>query len=208
MKYLLLLLLVGIGSAANGATVVMDFEGIVEDEEVLNVSVLLPGPPYIYQEDGLQLTVGSSQAAFRGKSAQPGIDFDSDYFDWCVAPDGVCNTQSVSLSTVSGQAFDLLSMDMTAVIEGGDVVLTGFLQGGGTVSLTHTLLVGNIELVTFDSSWSNLTSVSFTAGAFTGFGFGMGIDDVTASVVPIPAAVWLFGSALAGLGWIRRKQTV
>jgi len=25
------------------------------------------------------------------------------------------------------------------------------------------------------------------------------------SVVPIPAAVWLFGSALAGLGWLRRR---
>ncbi len=31
---------------------------------------------------------------------------------------------------------------------------------------------------------------------------------VKSSVVPIPAAVWLFGSALAGLGWLRRKQTV
>ena len=27
------------------------------------------------------------------------------------------------------------------------------------------------------------------------------------SAIPIPAAVWLFGSALAGLGWIRRKQS-
>jgi hypothetical protein len=27
------------------------------------------------------------------------------------------------------------------------------------------------------------------------------------SVVPVPAAVWLFGSALAGLGWFRRRQT-
>ncbi|MCP3907923.1 MAG: VPLPA-CTERM sorting domain-containing protein [Gammaproteobacteria bacterium] len=27
------------------------------------------------------------------------------------------------------------------------------------------------------------------------------------SAVPVPAAVWLFGSALAGLGWLRRKQT-
>ena len=26
------------------------------------------------------------------------------------------------------------------------------------------------------------------------------------ALVPIPAAAWLFGSALAGLGWIRRKQ--
>ncbi|TDJ43959.1 MAG: hypothetical protein E2O50_03875 [Gammaproteobacteria bacterium] len=27
----------------------------------------------------------------------------------------------------------------------------------------------------------------------------------TATVVPIPAVIWLFGSALAGLGWLRRK---
>jgi hypothetical protein len=27
------------------------------------------------------------------------------------------------------------------------------------------------------------------------------------SAVPIPAAAWLFGSALAGLGWLRRKPT-
>ena len=28
---------------------------------------------------------------------------------------------------------------------------------------------------------------------------------ISGSVVPVPAAVWLFGSALAGLGWFRRK---
>jgi hypothetical protein len=28
------------------------------------------------------------------------------------------------------------------------------------------------------------------------------------SAVPIPAAVWLFGSALAGLGWFRRKNSL
>jgi hypothetical protein len=31
--------------------------------------------------------------------------------------------------------------------------------------------------------------------------------NLSSSVVPIPAAVWLFGSALAGLGWFRRRQT-
>jgi hypothetical protein len=30
----------------------------------------------------------------------------------------------------------------------------------------------------------------------------------TISAVPVPAAAWLFGSALAGLGWLRRKQTI
>jgi len=29
---------------------------------------------------------------------------------------------------------------------------------------------------------------------------------VRSTVVPVPAAVWLFGSALAGLGWMRLKQ--
>jgi hypothetical protein len=38
----------------------------------------------------------------------------------------------------------------------------------------------------------------------TGF---YGLDNLTYSVVPLPQAVWLFGSALAGLGWLRRKQT-
>ena len=32
------------------------------------------------------------------------------------------------------------------------------------------------------------------------------IDNLESTAVPIPAAVWLFGSALAGLGWMRRKQ--
>ncbi len=31
---------------------------------------------------------------------------------------------------------------------------------------------------------------------------------VEPSVVPVPAAVWLFGSALGLLGWVRRRQTV
>jgi hypothetical protein len=30
----------------------------------------------------------------------------------------------------------------------------------------------------------------------------------TVTAVPVPAAIWLFGSALAGLGWMRRKQSV
>ena len=36
---------------------------------------------------------------------------------------------------------------------------------------------------------------------------GGGTDDwlVTATVVPLPAAVWLFGSALGALGWLRRR---
>jgi hypothetical protein len=49
----------------------------------------------------------------------------------------------------------------------------------------------------------NLGTSNWEAGDYVSFNL---ISDVT--VVPIPAAVWLFGSALAGLGWMRRRKTV
>jgi hypothetical protein len=51
-----------------------------------------------------------------------------------------------------------------------------------------------------------LTTFSGVALAGTTFSH-MGSALVSTSAVPIPAAVWLFGSALAGLGWFRRRQT-
>ena len=55
-------------------------------------------------------------------------------------------------------------------------------------------------------------SMTFSDETFASLGIDTGTyewtwegDSVTLSIVPIPAAVWLFGSALAGLGWMRRK---
>lgn len=49
-------------------------------------------------------------------------------------------------------------------------------------------------------------------GTLDGIFWGSNTQDLAfqthVSMVPIPAAVWLFGSALAGLGWMRRKQIV
>ncbi|MGI9309299.1 MAG: VPLPA-CTERM sorting domain-containing protein, partial [Gammaproteobacteria bacterium] len=57
-----------------------------------------------------------------------------------------------------------------------------------------------------------ISSDGFTTVEFRGIeNDGFGMDNVlygSGTAVPIPAAVWLFGSALAGLGWMRRKQTV
>lgn len=39
------------------------------------------------------------------------------------------------------------------------------------------------------------------------FSHDAALSDIVLTAVPVPAAVWLFGSALAGLGWLRRKQT-
>ena len=43
-----------------------------------------------------------------------------------------------------------------------------------------------------------------------GVAYGSEFDPIATAwsvAVPIPAAVWLFGSALAGLGWFRRRTT-
>ena len=38
-------------------------------------------------------------------------------------------------------------------------------------------------------------------------GSGGGFSYTRTSAVPVPAAVWLFGSALGGLAWMRRRKT-
>ena len=54
----------------------------------------------------------------------------------------------------------------------------------------------------------NLTAGDYSIWLDAGVQYDYSINVVVSNVVPIPAAVWLFGSALAGLGWLRRKQTV
>ena len=54
---------------------------------------------------------------------------------------------------------------------------------------------------TFESSFTQFTDG--TGGAVVGQWTA-----IQQTAVPIPAAVWLFGSGLAMLGWVRRKPTV
>jgi len=42
-------------------------------------------------------------------------------------------------------------------------------------------------------------------GVSTPDSLATGGGTVAVSVVPVPAAVWLFGSALAAFGWLRKK---
>ena len=69
--------------------------------------------------------------------------------------------------------------------------LDGSLAGCGGLRSTD-----NIAINAFGSR------IEYTAGEFA-----YAAEVSIGSAVPIPAAAWLFGSALAGLGWMRRKQT-
>jgi hypothetical protein len=81
-----------------------------------------------------------------------------------------------------------------------------------------TVFGGTISGLTPSNVWQNLTAsgvavagtafarVVLITGDFAGPGGGAPrFDDASFSVVPVPAAVWLFGSALGLLGVARRK---
>lgn len=101
-----------------------------------------------------------------------------------------------------GGAFSLHSLDLLMdADEDGSTAIVGTLSGGGYANLNTPVGTGD---------WLNLESLYFEAvGNPWGVGYAtVELDNVVVSAVPIPAAIWLFGSALVGLGWVRRKQTL
>ena len=108
---------------------------------------------------------------------------------------------AMEMSRSDGTAFDLLSADLSSWVEGTPMTVIGNFVGGGTVQFDFVVAPG-APLETFNFGWTNLISVEFT----TLNGPGV-IDNVVVSAVPVPAAVWLFGSALAALGLRRRLQS-
>jgi len=116
-----------------------------------------------------------------------------------------CGTCTTTLQSQTGNTFNLESIDLflAGVSSARDVLITGYYAGGGSIAVNLSVdqAVLNHQ---FDSAWSNLDQVVF--GTASDSVFFHGVDNISVSAVPVPAAAWLFGSALAGLGWIRRKS--
>lgn len=86
-----------------------------------------------------------------------------------------------------------------------ELVLTLSLLGGGTTDLLVPGPGNTQESFGFFSNTELVTAIRFNNVLNDGFKF----DNVSASVVPVPAAMWLFGTALLGfLGISKRKKTV
>ena len=68
------------------------------------------------------------------------------------------------------------------------------------------------DYATYTSNLIDVTAITICDDVYTGcistYDNGSIQSVLQISIIPIPAAVWLLGSALAGLGWIRRKQAV
>jgi hypothetical protein len=105
---------------------------------------------------------------------------------------------------------------------GGDWDLAGPGGMGTGITVTLSLLAGGTEVLTTEiprsiagSFWGFVTDVAFTdvvltAGTQSGVAETHTLDNLVyssspVSAVPVPAAVWLFGSGLLGLLGVRRR---
>ncbi len=105
---------------------------------------------------------------------------------------------------------------------GGDWDLAGPAGQGTGITITLSLLGGGVEVLSTEiprslsgSFWGFVTDVAFTdvlltAGTQSGVAETFHMDNMVysaapASAVPVPAAVWLFGSGLLGLIGVRRR---
>jgi hypothetical protein len=99
-----------------------------------------------------------------------------------------------------------------AVVGGGDNMMFTFISAQFVPGWVFSDWIQHKPIgMTFDHSLTNAGgTIGFTQEGFLGSAIGpAGAESYIISgaitAVPIPAAVWLFGSALAGLGWFRRK---
>jgi hypothetical protein len=108
---------------------------------------------------------------------------------------------AIMMTAVDGNPFAFYGADFVGEAFVGDVFsdITGnVFGGGGALGPIGTGDWLNLEAVFFDVSSTACCGQPFETLSMT-------IDNVNANVVPIPAAVWLFGSGLGLLGWFRRR---
>lgn len=97
----------------------------------------------------------------------------------------------------------------------GTVTLDANYLDSGTVDFRVVdLTTDPVTILHDETDGPNTKSISFTIGTPTtvlrfrdNTGNPVEIDNLSVTLVPVPAAVWLFGSALGLLGWMKRKAS-
>ena len=147
-----------------------------------------------YTEDGIILTQPAGYMFGQSSGGNPdGYFYGPNYFG---APE--------ILTMVGGGPFDLVSMDLKLWGGSSDApqVFTGHRADGSTITTTgYAPASYNWVTFDFDSSWTGLTSVTWD------WNYGK-LDNIvlSATVVPEPATLALFGLGIAGLALRRRKR--
>jgi hypothetical protein len=200
-KLLTLAALVTVGTmlgTAQAGTVTIDFDDTLPT--YFNLST--------YQEDGFTLTSDTPDSTLidDNNTVRQNIGLfsggtDSQSIFW--GANG--QTSTLGVSNDLGLAFDVLSLDASSLYNASGVLnLSGTLSGGGGTVTENIVLNG--ALTTYNVS--NMIGITDLSISFDGtvYDAPFDLDNLRMSVVPIPAAAWLFGSGLFGLmGWSRRR---
>jgi hypothetical protein len=127
------------------------------------------------------------------------------------------NDSSLALTTVNGSPFNLLALDFASRASGtGDnrsarfINVIGTASSGETVSFQTSALGDNFATAWLPTSFSGLTSVLFHPVVNQNSGilnYEFILDNISVSAVPLPAAVYLFGSGLLGLGGMAIRKS-
>ena len=142
----------------------------------------------------------------RGSDSSPFYELTS----WSILFEGM-NGNSILLES-SGEALDDGLLLLNSVSDEVLLEIDEDINMGGSTNLDRTLrLFFDPQLnITVDTTFEELGSLQFLAPSsllqFSTSQGPMTVASANLTAIPIPAAVWLFGSALGLLGWARRKQ--
>ncbi|MGI9290957.1 MAG: VPLPA-CTERM sorting domain-containing protein [Gammaproteobacteria bacterium] len=150
--------------------------------------------PFQYESNGFRF--------LNGRILSGSVD-GTDYLGFGDPGCGGCIPLEIYIETISGAAFNLDSIDIAIGSLFPSATVSAAFAGGG--SIDRSITTAGWQTQAFGAGWENIETMVISMNSNSGLD-QLGIDNFSASVVPIPAAVWLFGSALAGLGWMRRKQ--
>jgi hypothetical protein len=187
VRFLIAIAALSFTGVANAAPVVLDFEDTpyegttFEDPFVTKGFVIDPSDP------------PSVSAISSGPDSHLVI------CGWCAN-----GSEGVSIFADSGLRFELTSMEVSFVELPMTGIVVGHFANGDTLS--ESIVAG---VMSFDSSWTKLASIDIlfdTSVIAVPPYLAAEIDNIHVSEVPVPAAVWLFGSALGALGWRRRRR--
>ena len=193
MRILFALLLLSFGGAVQAALVTIDFEEVPID------GFLVQGAnPLITQ--GFSFSSPAPQGIVEVVNSPP----NTRALHWC-AIDTICSTNDeMSMTAIEPKPFRLVSLDLGAEVLTESFVLTGFYATGGSIQTNISLSARELTTFSLGVGWSNLSSLNLDPTS--GQSIAVYVDNIVLDVVPIPAAVWLFGSGLGLLGWLRVRQ--
>lgn len=144
-------------------------------------------------------TPGDLGGAATGNASDIALDWSS------VAGDGTLTMEhdGGSSFTFTLHSLDFLAGSLSASV--GTIEVTGYYAGGGSLATTLTASSAGFvwDSTVFDASWSGLNRVEFDASDLNTLA---ALDNLVVTAVPIPAAAWMFMSALGAISLMRRRR--